>query len=345
MVARARDYRRFRQSSETAVAPERPWRYGWQVRSAAVIGGHAAPTTSSAATSPRSASTRCSPRPRRSTSPSRSRPARWPSERLADEDRHAAVARRAATRRPRGRRRPSSGSSSRTSASSCRSPSATSPPGCRCSTSSRRATSGSSGRSRSSTTARASSSPPTPRGGSARPSAAASPTRAAPSACRRTSSTRWPCCRRRRARCSRSSGREPTAAELARAHRHGRSTGSRRRCSATADVISLSAGVGEDATEFGDLLADENAEVAVRRGRAPASRRSRSATLLHTSTDREREVLELRFGLVGERPLTLDEVGRQFESPASASARSRPRRSPSCATPARPGTRGQQLAV
>ena len=71
----------------------------------------------------------------------------------------------------------------------------------------------------------ASSSRPTPRGGSARPSGVASPTRAAPSGCPRTWSTPCRPCPRRRARCSRQLGREPTAAELGRAHRHARRPG------------------------------------------------------------------------------------------------------------------------
>ena len=36
---------------------------------------------------------------------------------------------------------------------------------------------------------------------------------------------------------------------------------------------------------------------------------------------RERRVLELRYGLGGERPRTLDEVGRTFNVTASGSAR------------------------
>ncbi len=106
-------------------------------------------------------------------------------------------------------------------------------------------------------------------------------------------------------------GREPTSAELSEL------TGMpvdrvETALSATADVISLSVGIGEDATEFGDLLPDETAEVpfdvAARNLEKIALR-----DLLYTLSDREREVLELRFGLVGERPLTLDEVGRHFE--------------------------------
>ena len=106
-------------------------------------------------------------------------------------------------------------------------------------------------------------------------------------------------------------GREPTAAELSEL------TGMtidrvETALSATADVISLSAGVGEDATEFGDLLPDENAAVPFDVAAASLEKVA-LRKLLHTLSDREREVLELRFGLVGDRPLTLDEVGRHFQ--------------------------------
>ena len=84
---------------------------------------------------------------------------------------------------------PSRPSCRRTSASWCPSPRSTRRRVSRCSTWSRRGTSDSSTPWRSSTGARASSSRPMPRGGSARPSPAASPTPAAPSACRSTPAT------------------------------------------------------------------------------------------------------------------------------------------------------------
>ncbi len=106
-------------------------------------------------------------------------------------------------------------------------------------------------------------------------------------------------------------GREPTAAELSEL------TGMpldrvQTAMHATADVISLSAGIGEDATEFGDLLPDDKAEVPFDVAAANLEK-VELRNLLRTLSEREREVLELRFGLVGERPLTLDEVGRHFE--------------------------------
>ena len=46
-------------------------------------------------------------------------------------------------------------------------------------------------------------------------------------------------------------------------------------------------------------------------------------TILGTLSQRERRVLELRYGLDGEQPRTLDEVGGRSTSRASGSARSR----------------------
>jgi RNA polymerase primary sigma factor len=76
--------------------------------------------------------------------------------------------------------------------------------------------------------------------------------------------------------------------------------------------VSLEKPVGdEEESEFGHFLTDENlplpdeaAEVSMRK----EALRSILATLSH----RERRVLELRYGLDGKHPRTLDEVGRTF---------------------------------
>jgi RNA polymerase primary sigma factor len=106
-------------------------------------------------------------------------------------------------------------------------------------------------------------------------------------------------------------GREPTVLELAEA------TGIEAEkvqaaLNAANDVISLSAGIGDDDTEFGDLLPDHSAEVPFEVAASNLERES-LRNLLYTLSERERLVLELRFGLVGDRPLTLDEVGRHFD--------------------------------
>jgi RNA polymerase primary sigma factor len=76
--------------------------------------------------------------------------------------------------------------------------------------------------------------------------------------------------------------------------------------------ISLEKPVGdEDDSSLGDFVEDPTAEspfeLASERLRRENLRRALAAL-----PEREREVIELRFGLTGERPLTLEEVGRTF---------------------------------
>ena len=77
--------------------------------------------------------------------------------------------------------------------------------------------------------------------------------------------------------------------------------------------VSLERPVGEgEESELGDLLEDES----VRRPEDAVEVVLRTETLaraLSSLTERERRVLELRFGLNGERPRTLDEVGQAFD--------------------------------
>ena len=105
-------------------------------------------------------------------------------------------------------------------------------------------------------------------------------------------------------------GREPTADELA------AETGLplervRAALHAAPDLVSLSVSIGEDDAELGDLLADDNAEVPFDAA-ALSLARDDLRDLLDYLNPREREILSLRFGLAGDQPLTLDEVGRQF---------------------------------
>jgi RNA polymerase primary sigma factor len=76
--------------------------------------------------------------------------------------------------------------------------------------------------------------------------------------------------------------------------------------------ISLEKPVGdEEQTEFGQLLADEHAESPYERAvDALTSEALRDA--LENLSYRERRVLELRYGLGGQQPCTLEEVGRAF---------------------------------
>jgi RNA polymerase primary sigma factor len=76
--------------------------------------------------------------------------------------------------------------------------------------------------------------------------------------------------------------------------------------------VSLERPVGdEEDTEFGQLLTDEHAplpeDVANEKFRGELLRR-----VLAALTHRERRILELRYGLAGETPRTLDEVGQTF---------------------------------
>jgi RNA polymerase sigma factor (sigma-70 family) len=106
-------------------------------------------------------------------------------------------------------------------------------------------------------------------------------------------------------------GREPTARELA------EETGLpvekvEAALQAAPDLVSLSVAIGEDGDhELGDLVADTSAESPFDQAAAAIERRD-LLTLLDSLDARERRVLEMRFGLGDEEPLTLDEVGRRF---------------------------------
>jgi RNA polymerase sigma factor (sigma-70 family) len=106
-------------------------------------------------------------------------------------------------------------------------------------------------------------------------------------------------------------GREPTPTELA------EETGIpldrvEAALHAAPDLISLSVAVGEDGDhELGDLVADTAIETPFDLA-AAAIERTDLRSLLDHLDDRERQVIEMRFGLGDDQPLTLDEVGRQF---------------------------------
>jgi RNA polymerase primary sigma factor len=106
-------------------------------------------------------------------------------------------------------------------------------------------------------------------------------------------------------------GREPTAEEIAEVTgidpeevdsiKHSAQT-----------PISLEKPVGdEEASEFGQFIADERAESPYERAVEILTNEALRDALENLSY-RERRVLELRFGLGGEHPRTLDEVGRAF---------------------------------
>jgi RNA polymerase primary sigma factor len=76
--------------------------------------------------------------------------------------------------------------------------------------------------------------------------------------------------------------------------------------------ISLERPVGdEEETEFGALLTDENSPLPDELANETL-RNEHLHRVLGSLTHRERRILELRFGLAGEVPRTLDEVGQAF---------------------------------
>jgi RNA polymerase primary sigma factor len=76
--------------------------------------------------------------------------------------------------------------------------------------------------------------------------------------------------------------------------------------------VSLEKPVGdEEESEFGHFLTDENAPLPDEQADVTL-RQELLRDVLGTLSHRERRVLELRYGLGGEQPCTLDEVGRAF---------------------------------
>jgi RNA polymerase primary sigma factor len=105
-------------------------------------------------------------------------------------------------------------------------------------------------------------------------------------------------------------GREPTLEQI------GELTGiavgeveSIRRSAQT--PVSLERPVGDEEAEFGQFIADEHAESPYERAVEILTKEALREALENLSY-RERRVLELRYGLGGEHPRTLDEVGRTF---------------------------------
>ena len=106
-------------------------------------------------------------------------------------------------------------------------------------------------------------------------------------------------------------GREPSIPEIADAVKLPEAEVESIKRSAQTPV-SLEKPVGDDEeSEFGQFLADEKA-VAPESAAEMVLRNEALRDVLNTLSYRERRVLELRYGLGGEHPRTLDEVGRTF---------------------------------
>ena len=106
-------------------------------------------------------------------------------------------------------------------------------------------------------------------------------------------------------------GREPSADEIALELELELDEVDHIRRSAQAPV-SLEKPVGdEEESEFGHFLADESAD-APDEAAETTMRKETLRRILGMLSARERRVLELRYGLNGQHPRTLDEVGRTF---------------------------------
>jgi RNA polymerase primary sigma factor len=106
-------------------------------------------------------------------------------------------------------------------------------------------------------------------------------------------------------------GRDPTVAEIATELELDPVEVEHIKRSAQAPV-SLEKPVGDDEeSEFGHFLADETAP-APDDAAETALRKETLVRILQTLSLRERRVLEMRYGLDGQHPRTLDEVGRTF---------------------------------
>jgi RNA polymerase primary sigma factor len=106
-------------------------------------------------------------------------------------------------------------------------------------------------------------------------------------------------------------GREPTLKEIAAVTGLDRQEVDSVKRSAQAPV-SLEKPVGdEEQSEFGQFIADERAESPYERAAEILTKEALRAVLENLSY-RERRVLELRYGLGGQQPHTLDQVGRTF---------------------------------
>ncbi len=106
-------------------------------------------------------------------------------------------------------------------------------------------------------------------------------------------------------------GREPNAVEIARELELAPDEVDQIRRTAQSPV-SLEKPVGdEDESEFGHFITDESAQLPEDAAEVTL-RKETLERILSQLSQRERRVLELRYGLNGEHPRTLDEVGRAF---------------------------------
>ena len=77
------------------------------------------------------------------------------------------------------------------------------------------------------------------------------------------------------------------------------------------DPVSLFEQVGDDNAELADFLEDPSAQASFDAA-VLSIERDELRQVLASLSEREQKILELRFGLVGDRPRTLEEVGKEF---------------------------------
>jgi RNA polymerase sigma factor (sigma-70 family) len=80
------------------------------------------------------------------------------------------------------------------------------------------------------------------------------------------------------------------------------------------DLVSLDQTVGtDDDAALGDFIADERATGAAEENIEAGLMRAQLGAVLDTLGEREAAVVRMRYGLDGQQPKTLDEIGRAFK--------------------------------
>jgi RNA polymerase primary sigma factor len=106
-------------------------------------------------------------------------------------------------------------------------------------------------------------------------------------------------------------GREPTADEIAK-HMEMSSEKVREIQKISQEPVSLETPVGEeDDSHLGDFIEDSEAVIPLERASFRLLQ-EQLESVLHTLSEREKEVIRLRFGLVDGQPRTLEDVGKKF---------------------------------
>jgi RNA polymerase primary sigma factor len=106
-------------------------------------------------------------------------------------------------------------------------------------------------------------------------------------------------------------GREPTADEIAEQMELSPKK-VREIQKISQEPVSLETPVGEEEdSNLGDFIEDADAPVPLERASFKLLQ-EQLESVLHTLSDREKEVIRLRFGLVDGQPRTLEDVGKKF---------------------------------